>query len=64
MTEYPAPFVHSETADVKPVDSRPRVSIDADAWKQIDHLLADLPFRVAAPVVSKINETGGVQPIK
>ena len=50
--------------DATETPDRPRVSIDAEAWKQIDHLLPELPFRVAAPVVSKINETGGVQPIK
>ena len=40
----------------------PRVSIDAEAWKAIDALLLELPFRVSAPIVEKLNRGGGVQP--
>ena len=40
----------------------PRVSIDAEAWKAIDALLLELPFRVTAPIVEKLNRGGGVQP--
>ncbi len=39
---------------------RPRVSIDAEVWSRIDQLLADMPFKVAAPIVSVLQQTGGV----
>jgi hypothetical protein len=37
------------------------VSVDAEAWRRIDAALADLPYRIAAPLVSAIQQTGGVQ---
>ncbi len=54
-----------ETDDTKNDQSRPRprVSIDAEAWRQVDAILSELPFRLVAPVVSAINQTGGVNPI-
>lgn len=44
--------------------ARERVSIDAEAWRLIDALLAELPYRIAAPIVAKIQQTGGVQPVQ
>ncbi|MCX8017267.1 MAG: hypothetical protein N2690_05130 [Rhodocyclaceae bacterium] len=41
-----------------------RVTISADAWRLIDALLAELPYRISAPIVQKLIETGGVQPLK
>lgn len=49
------------TAEAQP---RPRVSIDAETWQAIDRLLADLPYRTAAPIVHHLQQHGGVQEIK
>jgi hypothetical protein len=39
-----------------------RVSISTAAWQEIDKLLAELPYRLAAPIVQKLVD-GGVRPI-
>jgi hypothetical protein len=38
-----------------------RISIPAKAWKLIDAILLDLPYRTTAPVVQALNDGGGVQ---
>lgn len=43
---------------------RPRVSIDAEAWPHIERVLGDLSYRISAPIVRLIEQTGGVQPVK
>lgn len=40
------------------------VAISHDAWRMIDALLADLPYRVSAPIVKRIVETGGVRVVE
>jgi hypothetical protein len=45
-------------------DTHPRVSMDAQVWQAIDQLLANLPYKTAAPIIHAIHQTGGVQPVK
>ena len=40
-----------------------RVILSAEAWSAIDRMLAELQFRIAAPIVSLIQQTGGVVPV-
>ena len=47
--------------DTQEAPQRPRVTVDAEAWRAIDAVLLELPFRVSAPIVQKINETGGAR---
>ena len=41
-----------------------RVSISAEAWRAIDAMLADLPYRIAAPIVAVVQRTGGVADVE
>ena len=45
-------------------EPRKRVSIDAETWQAIDRLLADLPYRTAAPIVHHLQQHGGVQELQ
>jgi len=40
--------------------ARQRVSIDAEVWQSIDQLLANLPYKTTAPIITAVQRTGGV----
>jgi len=39
------------------------MKIASEAWKTIEDLLGDLPFKVSVGVVKVLQETGGVVPL-
>jgi hypothetical protein len=39
--------------------ARQRVSIDAEVWQAIDQLLANLPYKTTAPIITAVQRTGG-----
>lgn len=51
----------TEDPKPQPVPDRGRVTIDAVVWQMIDQTLADLPYRVTAPIVNALQQTGGVK---
>ena len=64
MSDNPSTAIQGENAVFTPPKERPRVSIDAEAWQQIDRLLLDLPYRTSAPIVQLLMQHGGVQEVK
>lgn len=49
---------------MNPNEPKPtHVKLPISVWQTLDALLADLPYRLAAPVVHQIQQAGGVVPL-